>query len=991
MKNEEINMSEAMINHLRDIANNPGNVIDFAYTILENATEGKINVPDPSNPFSYVLEMSALQAAAIRDAHETHYRYQYPKLASKYEHLYNHMFDEHYIGRFAVPGKAKFHFHLRKDEVVKTLVDVEEIKGMKKIIIPRGSYITFQDFVFTLLYDIEIRQLSHGGIHVLYHIEKHDPVQLMSTNIVDWDYVIINGVEYIRIKPTIPNVKITSYREHTIQMAGFSQVYELNGHYVHCRVYHVTDGRVEEISTTHSDLIYDQTKVTAKLTYLERKLKVEIPQIYYNNNKLGQQIFIEIYTTEGDVEISLSEYSYDNFNYQWGRLDNPTADIRYVTPIEELSTTVITAEGMLKGGSLGESFEETRDRVINFANYSLTPITPNQLETTMKIDGYDILKSRDTLTGRTYYASRSLPISKYDNFATPIASSVEMLKVNLETLTEFKGVKDNGKRLTITPSTLFKLVDNDNKTTSLSKIVPVGVNDIPDIERMGADRFLTEVNKLNYMYTPFYYVLDTTDNDFEMRPYYFDKPYISNQMFILNNQTSKLSVSSDLLAILPHKDDEWEGFILRVKTRAIKEYTEQDPSKLFCQLAIIPVGDTEYAYLNGELIGAKTDEETELKDYVWEFKLKTNWDVSRQHGLVIDGLRMRHDDRPRKYELPLESDVYFIYGMIDTHVPDYEPTVIDKLINRNLLGNDDFIIGISYDKASYHLGDYLERLWSNAITVQGSVEYERYEKDIPRVYSRDVYDISPEGDLVIENDDLVILHHAGDPILDERGQPVYFARKGDVKIDKKGNPVLKNGRQIQRLIELTMLDGVYYFATDANDVEYRQLVTDTLKDYIINDLQDIGSRLLENTQIYFYAKRTMGQAKTIVDDGIEIAQQMRQSFSIVYYLSDAAYGNLDIREALDSLTQRVISQELNNVNISTSSIVTKLKEAAGQDVVAIDVVKLGSSKYYTTISMKDPTSRCSIKRILVAKPDKTLKVEEDIVIGFMKHDAKVVE
>ena len=52
---------------------------------------------------------------------------------------------------------------------------------------------------------------------------------------------------------------------------------------------------------------------------------------------------------------------------------------------------------MFTGGTDGETFEETRDRVINFANYDKTPITANQLSTTLKLNGYNVIKSRDMI------------------------------------------------------------------------------------------------------------------------------------------------------------------------------------------------------------------------------------------------------------------------------------------------------------------------------------------------------------------------------------------------------------------------------------------------------------------------------------------------------------------------------------------------------------------------------------------------------------------
>lgn len=977
--------NEQILEGLKHIANNPGEVIEYAYNILETATDGTLKVPNPTNPFSYTLEMAAMEAVGLHNNHEATYREQYPKLATEYKHLYNHMFDEHYIGRFATAGRADFDIYFKKNEVISNLVNTDVV-GIRKMIIPRGSYITIQDYVFTLLYNIEISQLAHGGLQILYRTSQSDPVQQLNSNIVNWDYVFVNGIEYIRIRPRLLNVKLIQIQDNLLQTYGYRERWKLKGHYSHCRVYQVKqNGTIEELTTTHSDLIYDAEKVTAKLQYSDNELMVEIPQIYFNKGMTGIQIIVEIYTTDGEVEEPLTEYTPDSFTYQWGKLENNTEDLRYVTPIELLSQPIIQARTMLQGGRNVETFEKTRERVINFANYSKTPITPNQLVTTLEVDGYDVVKARDTLTQRIYYATRALPKNKYDTFTKGAACAMETVKTTLAELAVLSGVRNNGKRMTITPDVLFK---TDLEADGSRGIVTV-VHDsqIPKLDSLGMETYLGKINQLEYMFTPFYYVLDTTGNNFDMRAYYFNKPEIRNQIFIANNATSGYSVSSDEMVIIPYKEKNEEGFILRVKTRATEEYETLPYDKLFCQLAIQPIGDKSYAYINGVLLGVGTDPETEIDEYVWEFRLKTKWDVTSRHGIMIHDMKM-HIDEFRKYEIPLEGDFHFIYGVKDTPIKGFQPDVVDKMINKEIIPTDDDIfVGITYDKASYQLGVHLRRFWSNGITIQDGVKYRRYEADVPRVYKRDVYDISPDGNFVLEDNDLVILHRAGDPVLDDNGQPILYARKGDVVLDKRGLPIIEEDRNLARLLDIMMIDGIYYFATDENDMKYRSLIADTVKDWIRNDLEEISDRLLENTSLFFYPKRTMGNAKLIVDSGIELQQPMRLSFVVNYYLHETSYNNFDIREAIRQTTYKVINEQLENENVSTSDIITELRNRGGEDIVAVNINDLGSRFQFTTFTTKDPSVRCSVKRLLKMQPDRTLKVVEDIEVNFIKHES----
>lgn len=309
------------------------------------------------------------------------------------------------------------------------------------------------------------------------------------------------------------------------------------------------------------------------------------------------------------------------------------------------------------------------------------------------------------------------------------------------------------------------------------------------------------------------------------------------------------------------------------------------------------------------------------------------------------------------------------------------------MINREILKSTSFV-GFSADKIEYHLGDRLDKFWSNGIVTQGEVEYERHEVDVPRVYRNDVYDTDSYGIFIVEEDNLKILHHAGDPVLDEKGNPLLLARKGDVVINDDGTPKIKLARRIKRQLDLFMLDGVYYFATDDNDITYRNRIGAIVRDYIVDDLKDIGNRLLENTNLYFYPKRTMGEAVLIIDGGLELREQTRMSFDVTYYMDEAHYLQTDIRQAIIDMTTEVINAQLADVNVSTSNIISTLRERAAGDIIAVELGRLGSREdhKFTTYTPKDGSVRCSVKRIIKLQPDKTFKVVEDININFVKHN-----
>lgn len=1003
-------MDEETLKYLSTFKNNPAKIIETTYQMLYGITEGNINVPNPNNPFSYLLEASAVQAAIINNSNEEIYRNQYPALADKWEHLYNHMFSHQYVGRFATPGKAEFQILFKYGEMIKALKDNEDSDGKRRIIIPRGSYITCLDYVFTFLYPIEIRQLPHEGIQVIYITDVEDPIQKMNTNIVDWDIVTYENEPHIRLKIQLYNVKLLTSLEGIASQYSYRRRAALEGKYCHTLMYHSTNGKKKEIYTTHSELVHDPYKPTARLKYLGDELDIVIPPIYQSKNLIGDVLYTEIYVTAGKVEEPLNEYGSDMFSHKWAALDDNVEDTKYVSILEELSTPLIYATSMLYGGTDGETFDECRERVINFTNYVKTPITPDQLKIALKMNGYDINKTKDILTERTYIASRELASNINGDLKSPIGSAVITVKSTFNELVKHTyNVRDNKKRLTIMPGTLFK--DKEG----LFDIVPIEL--VPNPDALGIDNYLSEVNKLEYLYVPFHYVLDTIDNFFNVRAYYLQNPELLDQTFIKQNDTAGYNVSSENFTIIPYRElisntngqylfD--EGYKLRFHVRANKEYKELAKETLIAQLAVKPIGENRFAYTNGTLVGViENDYENDMEsdepeDYFWEFTFKTNWNLTQRNGIIIGGLSMNGSEQAG-FEIPLESQFYIIHGLKQTVIEGHEPNDVDKLFYKPLI-DDSNIVGISVERFGYRLGYQLNKLWSNAYAVQKGREYEKWEYDIPRVYRHDVYDISPEGDFILNEDDLVVKHRAGDPVtedlidkasgmpvLDDEGNPVqvptYFARKGDVKLDRFGNPIIAAPRQLERVFDLVVLDAVYSFSTDDTDKRYVEKIINNLKTFTITDLNDISKRLLERTSLYFYPKQTIGKAKAIIDNNKEVELPLRVSFKLTVYQKDSKYQDNLLRASIENEIKDILTKSLLNRTVSVSDITKRIYEKCGNDIVSVVLDKFNEGPFtFDTYTVLDYNTRRSIKQIIKYQQDGTYKVSDDIEITFLQHE-----
>jgi len=238
-----------------------------------------------------------------------------------------------------------------------------------------------------------------------------------------------------------------------------------------------------------------------------------------------------------------------------------------------------------------------------------------------------------------------------------------------------------------------------------------------------------------------------------------------------------------------------------------------------------------------------------------------------------------------------------------------------------------------------------------------------------------------EGELVY-----TVLHAKNDPVLDGEGDPVYKFRKGDVKLDAYGVPILKNGRDIQRQMELFLVEGTYYFATNQVSEDYRLRLVNSVVDWLIDDLPNMGDNLLEQTDLYFYPVTTLGTVDVMFSSGLTTALNASQSFEVTLYVKSAVYGNLSLRETIMRKTIQTIADMLRNKTVSMSDVIDQLRAKYESDVISVKIAGLGGRSNLDVVTMLDDANRLSIKKKLVARNDETLGLEDDVVITFVRHE-----
>ncbi len=962
--------------NIEKVRNNPNAIIRLVLDQLEEATNGVRVIPDPTNPFVFSLETGITLASIGMQQADSLMRKQYPSLAQTEDDLYRHMSSVDYLNRFSTPSRTSFRILIGLEELRQKAVPVPNSR-ISKIVIPRNTEFSISDYKFTMQYPIEIRIMGHGGLQIVYDVTKPSPLQVLETNVVQWDVINLGGVDYIRLDIPTQQVQITTQYTKINNTSGFTQSYDFADQYYYCRAYMTNDsGNWVEIKTTHTDQVFDINVPTVVLKVKENVLDITIPPIYFATNLIDREIRFDIYTTKGPLEMSLDTYDINSFFAVWRDIAPEDGGI-YTAPLSTFAFITVYSTSLVTGGSNGLTFEQLRSRVINGTlNTVDNPVTNIQLSVRLEDLGYQLVKEVDNTTNRIYQATRALPQPGDLSTITGIGGRLGKFISSMDKLLLLDTVMNNNNRITLLPKTLYSEI--------AGIINPVGDGVIEYLLSLPNDSLVANINTTNYLYTPFHYVLDINDSVFDVRPYYLDKPVIESKVFVAENDTTLLGISTQSLSIerIEH------GYRIIALTLSGDTYKALDNSLLHAQLSYTPVGENSRAYLNGTLVG--TDPDT--GERVFQFDLLTNYDLNKNDQLILTSFKIIDAETDRFFATQLTTTFDLVYAVADYSVPEMEVSGIDQYLAPYLMPDGTVnYVGLIQERITVELGSSLEGLWSKSRSIVSGNDYETYEADVPYTYDTNVYEMDGNTNSIkIYNDNGVLrynlLHAQGDPILDELNQPLIRHLKGTTKFNEEGNPVIKNPRAMAREIGLLMLDGKYYFATDENTVSYRDTVPSNIVTWLDEDIIPVSKKLHENTELYYYPQSTLGYINAVIDGGDVVYIPAEQTFRCRVFLTKQAYNNAELRKSITATITDTLATALKSNNVSMKDIIRTLTEKLGNDVVGLEIKGLGGDKEVNTMTIQDDSQRAVIRKYLAATSDGKLRVQDDIIVDYTVHN-----
>lgn len=965
---------------------NPIACASLCFRAMEELSAGKVKIVDPSAPFPYLMETAVLLAANSLDRNVTNLQQIYPSNANNYQNLYKHMCDRDYRSRFSTPGSAPIMFFLDLDELKNKAVPVNDGSGNRKLTISRNSKIVAGGKVLTFLYPIDIVITNFNAIVVQYDTSILNPLQTIPDTIVPSELRKTDRTTYLFFEVPVMQLDITSSTFAVTGSQGLKRKLKFSDKFHYVRAFmRDDDSKWEELTVRHNPLVIDNTKVTivANVDTVDRTIELMIPQVYKNTEMLKDNIRIDIYSTEGEINVPLFNLNDNLFKATW--FDHETTQIsKFAAPMSNFNGVIIASDGTITGGSNGLTFRQLRDKVVNRSIVTEGfPISFPQLATELEKSGFSTILTRDNVTDREFLATKHISEpSRYSLTTTSIGTLTTLCSATLnEMLQNKRSARDNVSQITVLPNALYEMVRGKLELVHDDEVVS-----LLEQRRTAIDKFVNIINDRKFYYCP-YFMIHYFDRDrYITKPYRLDKPRIISKS--IENENRLLDYTSSISSYNIQVDSNYQGYSIYVQINPSDTLKEQPLEDLKLQLRISDENDRSYYWFNGELVTA-VDPETgrPMQDYyVYRFALPTNWGVTEDEEILIG-------DRKIPFKLKGTADIYTIIRK--TGLGSQFKSKMDNNINPTLF--DDFTIttsnayyAIIQERVVIELGKHMAHLWRQQRPAIEESKIAKYEEDVYDVWEETQYYTDAAGDprFSVNEDGSVtfaVKWERGSKKLDFNNKPIIVHHKGDYVKDDKGKGVPVGGeRGLKRHHEIVLMDGKYYFATHDKTIEYRESVKDEIDSWM-TIMETMRPELLERTTLYTHPKITEGRVRALLDGGtdtyIESAQQLSVTFTVDERVETNEEAKTSIRKTTVDVIQRIFN---NNATISRSDLIKALKDALSVWVLGVDVMGFLNDEYHT-VSLLDTSVSLAIPKRLSITSNLEVIVENDITIEFVTH------
>lgn len=975
---------------LTRISNNPSRAISLIFNDVEKTVlkgGGEINSTD--SPFAYAVDLITGTTygfiSQLGDVTATKFKHHARDIGD----LSKSMSDEDWNGVYAEPSQTSIRFIVSQETINRVSIRYSDINGnlnnaYRKLVIPPDTQFDIAGIPFLLENPVEIRLMDHGGYEVVYDSSRQSRINPLKTNTPDVEYLDIDRRRYLAITLPVRQLNITAEKNKTInQVSGFRETVKFTDSLYAIRAFVTPDGTNtrSEMAVIFNNEVYDPDQATLVVDLKsDNTFEASVPPVYLQNNIITTgRITILVYTTKGEYYRDFSTLQNQYFKAEYFDYSAPGGSLtEYEKPFSVINDVLIDAIAPITGGRNATPFQELKNLIIYGHRQRLIPVSNNDLSQFLLRNGYSSVKSIDTITDRLYRITKDLPIQ--DNklyqdtsvirFNSAIGTNVASLLTSLEELVGSGWGINNNSRVTLLQGAAFDI------TKQTPYLMPKVQYDI----LMGS----SNQNKIDTMtqktmvYNPFTYVFDTTKNRAAVRIYRLNTPTIKYQTFRFENATLGLQVSIAVINIT-HSNS---GYRIELKTASSEAYQDLDDELLSVQLSLTPVGSSTPITMK-----AKYEGKTAEKERIFSFTLPSRFDIDDADQIDFSGFHQFGREQEKSYvSLSTTANFIFTYGGAGQQLLSSSDMKVDQtLFNQTNIA----IIETEY---AVEFGRSLKSLYTRIRPMVGDGIYQKYLNNIPETYPTDIYKyeyIVEDGittkRLVLENGYPVIEHHRGEQVYTADGDPVWKHLKGSTVYDDQDQPVLLEPRKMRYYWDFIGFDFNYIISQDEYDTEYMKRIENFFVDEVVAQLDSYNKITLDETQLVFKPRSTMGFTRVIINEGIERMVKNDLSFSITYMLTKEGLTNKNLKESLVNNSHTVINDILREGTVALSSIVSTLKASGGNEVINVHVAMASGAIVVDAITNVDSTNGFSVRKLTEQTADKFLTIKEAIDVQFKRH------
>ena len=927
---------------------------------------GDLALVDANNSFCFLIESFSRMAADMTNATDAKLNSQYAIRAATATDLYNNLSDYDYVGFFSSPAPFNLSIMLNKDYLMENAV-VFPNSNYQIVEIPADTVFTVGRFNLGIYYPIQIKINSlTGSVSASFDTTKNNPLKTLATNTIPVTINTFQGVDLIEIQFDCYQFDKLVVKESVNPSLGFMKTYSYDNLFYAIRVFDTSKTPPVEMAYTLSDSVYDISipTVCLKIFPETNTMTLSLPQIYFTSGQVGSQLQVEIYTTLGEINASLSNIQIADISANFALL-NSTTDLKYTDILRNIPTIIISPTNTaIAGGSNSLTFEQIKNAAIYHAGSSQVPITRMDLEQFFANNGFVYKMKVDNLTDRRYYAYKNISV---DGYSIGVANGP--LTILASPLTSNKNILyQNDDTIVILPTALY------NYSNGALSIASDANTDL--VNSSSGTTLANILNTTGYYFCPYHLVISTNDNFPDCNVYDLITNTATNVVFIEENPYLSAQMSLITIAIR-HLNNGSGGYIVRAGFQRSSDIANASAtSDLQCFLTVATQEGFKVG-ITGVYVGAFNGLD------VYDFTISTNYELGSS-TIRTTNLFSVSDQSPGKYSISLSGSMF-----ISTFVKNsLYPTIIQDTTIANYLTVDDGTwLGISLQGFSYSLGRNLSDVIDpDLLTNWTNNKYQTYPTEVPQLYEHDVYQLNTDGTILYTIDgsgnvSTTKLHSAGDPVLNSNGSPVIKYSAGDVVQDVAGNLITVTPSMLDFTINLSVYE--YEFVA-LNSIFFTDLTTNLTAYY--ETIQAMNKNVFENTKIFFNPSVTTNNGQYRINNSIVITSSLELSFEFNCYVSEATK---DDTATLNSITKQIIaivtshlSDEIISMTVIASDISTKLSSY----INSIDSVSLNRSTTNMTLMLITVGASPKLGATITVGADGQLVYTPNVTINYVSLD-----